>query len=84
MSVLPTLVAVAINRTKSSFSRCLYTRVDLEPVLSLSAEQVDELIRTGQLQSIQICGEERFDSREVSALIDTYCHVSQRRAANAK
>ena len=64
--------------------RCLYMREDLPAVLSLSPEQIGTLIDTGQLTAILICGEERFDSREVSAFIDSYIRVNRRRADNDK
>lgn len=62
------------------YQRCLYMREDLPAVLNLSPEQIGSLIDTGQLTAILICGEERFDSLEVSALIDTYIRVTRRRA----
>lgn len=61
------------------YQRCLYMREDLPAVLNLSPEQIGFLIDTGQLTAILICGEERFDSREVSALIETYIRVTRRR-----
>ena len=62
------------------YQRCLYMLEDLPAVLNLSPEQIRSLIDTGQLTPILICGEERFDFREVSALIDTYIRVTRRRA----
>jgi hypothetical protein len=64
---------------KTKKLRCLYRRVDLPTVLRLSLDQINDLVNTCQLTSILICGEERFDSKEVSALIDTYIRVNRRR-----
>jgi hypothetical protein len=60
--------------------RYLYQRDHLPHILSLSSEQVDTLINTGQLTPILICGVERFPSREISQFVDTYIRVTRRRA----
>jgi hypothetical protein len=72
-----------IDRPKDSIAHvdyklCLYIREELRAVLNLSPEQIGRRIDTGQLTAILVYGEERFDSREVCALIDTYirCHAS--------
>lgn len=62
--------------------RCLYRSDELPALLKLTTEQVLRLIATGQLTPILICGEERFDSREVSALIDSYIRVNRRKSDN--
>lgn len=64
--------------------RCLYRREDLPAVLQLRLDQINHLVNTRQLTSILICGEERFDSREVSTLIDTYIRVTRRKANNVE
>lgn len=64
--------------------RCLYRREDLPAVLHLRPDQINDLVNTCQLTSILICGEERFDSREISALIDTYIRVNRRKANNVE
>jgi hypothetical protein len=60
--------------------RCLYRSDELPALLRLTTEQVQMLVDTGQLTPILICGKERFDSREVSLLIDTYIRVKRRKA----
>lgn len=59
--------------------RRLYSPDELPVVLRLNHEQVDHLIRTRQLCPIQICGETRFDSHEITTLIETYKQVRKRR-----
>lgn len=68
------------NVAHVDYPRRLYMREDLPAVMSLSLQQIGTLIDTGQLTAIRICGEERFDSREVSELIATYIRVAGRRA----
>jgi hypothetical protein len=58
----------------------LYTGTELPALLRLTPEQVDRLVKTGQLRPIRICGEERFDSRELDALIETYKQIAKRKA----
>lgn len=65
--------------TDSLSLRRLYRREELPEVFALSPEQIAQLERTGQLTVIRICGEERFDAREVEALIDTYYRIAERR-----
>jgi hypothetical protein len=57
----------------------LYRPAELPTMLQLSQEQIDFLVRTGQLNSIRIAGEVRFDSRQLDALIDTYVQIAKRR-----
>ena len=59
--------------------RRLYAGAELPDLLRLTPEQVDRLIKTGQLRPIRICGEVRFDSRELDALIGTYKQIAQRK-----
>lgn len=59
--------------------RRLYTVDDLPHLLQLSQEQIDRLVRTGQLRSIRICGEIRYDSQEIDQLIQTYLQISKRK-----
>jgi hypothetical protein len=56
----------------------LYAGTELPALLQLTPEQVDRLIKTGQLRSIRICGEERFTSNELNALIETYTQIARR------
>ncbi|MDG7000165.1 MAG: hypothetical protein JRN15_13750 [Nitrososphaerota archaeon] len=59
--------------------RRLYQPEELPGLLQLTPSQVDQLIRTGQLRQIRICGEDRIDSHEVDELIDAYKITSSRR-----
>jgi hypothetical protein len=61
--------------------RHLLTRSELIGLLRLSQSQVDWLIKTAQLRPILICNEERFDSKDVTQLIETY-KIIQRRNKN--
>jgi hypothetical protein len=40
------------------------------------------LVSTGQLRTIRICGEVRFDSKEVGQLIETYNQIAKRKEEN--
>jgi hypothetical protein len=59
--------------------RRLYQIGQLPDLLQLSTEQIDWLVKTGQLRTIRICGEVRFDSTEVSQLIETYNQIAKRK-----
>ena len=59
--------------------RRLYTDADLPGLLQLNPDQICRLVRTGQLRSIRIGGEVRFDSRDIDALIHTYKSIGQRK-----
>lgn len=59
--------------------RRLYQIGQLPDLLQLSAPQIDWLVKTGQLRTIRICGEVRFDSHEVSELIATYHQIAKRK-----
>jgi hypothetical protein len=58
----------------------LMTRNDVVRYLALSYDQVQSLINTHQITLIRIRGEDRFDSRELDLLIETYKKTAQRRA----
>jgi hypothetical protein len=62
----------------SASPRRLYAGSDLPALLQLTQEQIDRLVGTGQLRSIRICGEIRFDSHELDALIETYKQIERR------
>jgi hypothetical protein len=62
-----------------SRGRRLLIRNEVLAVLQLSEDQVQSLINTRQLVSIRIAGEERFDSRDLDQLIDTYKATASRR-----
>ncbi|HEY2470146.1 MAG TPA: hypothetical protein VGI45_20265 [Terracidiphilus sp.] len=57
----------------------LLTAADLIAILQLSEPKVRWLIDTKQIQPFLLCGEERFDAREVDALIRTYRQISERK-----
>ena len=59
--------------------RRLYQIGQLPDQMQLSPEQIDWLISTGQLRTIRICGEIRFDSNEVGELIATYYQIAKRK-----
>ena len=60
--------------------RRLLLRSEVESLLQLSEDKVQQLINTHQITAIRIQGEERFDSRELDLLIETYKKTAQRRA----
>ena len=62
-----------------SSERRLYQPIELPGILQLNQEQIDWLVNTGQLRTIRICGEIRFDSNEVSELIATYRQIAERK-----
>lgn len=57
----------------------LYEPAELPALLQLSQDQIDQLVRTGQIRPIRICGVERIDSHEVDQLIDTYHQIAERK-----
>ena len=59
--------------------RRLLERSELVALVNLPEPKVQWLIDTAQLQPIRICGEERFDSRDVDRLITTYKTTQSRR-----
>jgi hypothetical protein len=59
--------------------RRLLQRSDLVAILQLPAMKVDWLVDTKQIRPLLLCGEERFDSREVDRLIATYQQISERK-----
>jgi hypothetical protein len=46
--------------------------------LNLSPDDVRWLIATGQLKEVKLCGQVRYDSRDVFHLVDTYKKVQGR------
>jgi hypothetical protein len=60
--------------------RRLLLQGDVQSLLQLSEDQVQQLINTRQITVIRITGEERFDSRDLERLIDTYKATALRRA----
>jgi hypothetical protein len=71
------VAAVAIS---DPGQRRLLRREEVVVYLQLSDEQVQVLINTRQLTPIRIAGEERFDLKDLEALIRSYKATSTRRA----
>jgi hypothetical protein len=59
--------------------RRLYQIDQLPDLLQLDEEKIYWLVKTGQLRTIRICGELRFDSNEISQLIETYHQIATRK-----
>lgn len=64
--------------------RRLLQRADLMALLQLPAPKVEWLIATHQIRSLLLCGEERFDSRELDGLIETYKQIAERKEPNVQ
>ena len=64
---------------KSLSPRRLRSRQEIEFLLRLNTDQVQLLVDTRQITPIRITGEERFDSRDIDRLIETYKATAQRR-----
>ena len=62
-----------------SRSRHLLRKDDLIDLLQLPEPKVQWLIDTEQIHPILLCGEERFDSRELDRLIETYNQIADRK-----
>lgn len=62
----------------------LLQRSDLPAVLQLPEPKVQWLIDTKQIRSILLCGEERFDTKELDRLIATYRQIAERKDQNAQ
>jgi hypothetical protein len=60
--------------------RHLLAPEEVQALLRLDAGEVAHLVRTGQLLKIVMCGQNRYDSKDVVALIETYRNISKRRA----
>ena len=60
--------------------RRLLVRLEVLQMLQLTDVQVQGLINTRQIIALRIAGEERFDSRDLERLIDTYKTTALRRA----
>lgn len=59
--------------------RLLYLEAELPEALQLTPDQINKLVRTGQLRPIRIAGETRFHSHELNALIETYKQIARRK-----
>jgi hypothetical protein len=58
----------------------LMARSEVDRYLALSSDQVQSLINTRQITAIRLKGEDRYDSRELDLLIETYKKTAQARA----
>lgn len=63
----------------SIFATRLMTRSDVDRYLALAPDQVEWLIKTGQITVVRMRGEDRFDRRDLDLLIETYKKTAQRR-----
>jgi hypothetical protein len=61
------------------YPRRLLQRADVMALLQLPEPKVQWLIDTHQIRTLLLCGEERFDSREIDRLIDTYNQIARRK-----
>jgi hypothetical protein len=66
---------------RAKLERRLLFRSEVLQMLQLTEVQVQGLIDTRQIVAIRIAGEERFDSRDLERLIDTYKATALRRAS---
>lgn len=73
-------VARSAVGNQASQERRLLFRSEVLQMLQLTEVQVQGLINTRQVVAIRIAGEERFDSRDLERLIDTYKTTALRRA----
>jgi hypothetical protein len=64
--------------------RRLFKKVDLMALLQLPEPKVQWLIDTKQLRALLLCGEERFDSKELDRLISTYQQIATRKDPNVQ
>ena len=60
--------------------RRLYQLEQLPDLLQLDPDQIDWLVRSGQLRTVRICGQVRIDSQEIGQLIETYNQISKRKS----
>jgi hypothetical protein len=65
--------------TQGVEQRMLLTVDEVMNLLQLDKPQVEWLANTAQIQLIQICGQERFDVRDVRRLVDSYKITQARR-----
>jgi hypothetical protein len=59
--------------------RRLLQKADLMALLQLTEPKVQWLIDTKQIRPLLLCGEERFDSKELDRLIATYQQIATRK-----
>lgn len=63
----------------ANHQRRLLQKDDLLAILQLPEPKVQWLIDTHQIRALLLCGEERFDSKEIDRLIATYQQISDRK-----
>jgi hypothetical protein len=63
----------------SVIERVLVTIDDVMALLCLDRSHIEWLANSGQLQPIQICGQERFDTQDIRRLVETYKTTQMRR-----
>jgi hypothetical protein len=61
--------------------RRLLLRGEIIDLLQLQDDKVQHLVDTRQILPIRIAGEERFDSKDLFQMIDTYKATAARRVA---
>jgi hypothetical protein len=76
----PATNATEITARRASSAGRLMCREKVSQCLQLDNDQVQFLINTRQIIAVRILGEERFDSRDLERLIDTYKATAVRRA----
>jgi hypothetical protein len=62
----------------------LYSAKRTQQILELTARQLYELERTGQITSIRICGEKRFIAEDLHILVATYKQIASKRNAHER
>ena len=62
-----------------STPRRLLSRIEVVALLQVTDPGFQRLVDTGQLPQLHICGEDRYDSKDVLSLIETYKRVAQRK-----
>lgn len=60
-------------------NRRLLSRHEIEILLHLEVDQLQFLINTHQIIPIRIAGQERYDSRDIDRLIESYKATARRR-----
>jgi hypothetical protein len=59
--------------------RCLLNRNQVLDLLQVNEANFQQLIDTRQLLELRICGERRFDSKDVYQLVEAYKNTASRR-----
>lgn len=64
--------------------RRLLQKAEVIAILQLAEPKVQWLIDTHQLRPLLLCGEERFDSKELDRLISTYQQIAERKHSDVQ